>query len=480
MYPTIKKLLPILLFILSNILSAQSILKPSEYFDLVRSQHPIARRSNLLSEQAMARWKMARGGFDPYLYSNYDNKFFNGKTYYSNSESGLKVPTRVGVEFKASYTINEGQFLNLENSTPRVGLAAFGVSVPLAQGLLWDERRAALKQAEIFEKAAENERILMLNNLYYEAAKAYWDWAAAFYKGEVLQRNINIANERLSGIRKTTQQGDRPVIDTLEAFLLLQQYQAQSLDIQNQIRENAAFLNNYTWNTSNNNVTYTPIALNMLENEALSDVYFLKNAKAFLGFQDTIRQRTTLLVQQQQHPDLVNYNLKLQDLEVERRTKVEKLKPKINANYNLLVPTGPVDKFKGDNAILTNNYKWGVNMSYPILTRTERGNVAFTQLKIKDTELQLSQKQREIENKIRAYSIDWENNLAQIRIYDSYVKNYTTLRNAEITLFQLGESTLFLVNSRDQKLMEAEQKLIELRAKHQKLLAALAWAMGGF
>jgi outer membrane protein TolC len=45
--------------------------------------------------------------------------------------------------------------------------------------------------------------------------------------------------------------------------------------------------------------------------------------------------------------------------------------------------------------------------------------------------------------------------------------------------FEEGESSLFLVNSRETSLINAEVKLIELLGKYQKAQAGLIMALGG-
>lgn len=56
--------------------------------------------------------------------------------------------------------------------------------------------------------------------------------------------------------------------------------------------------------------------------------------------------------------------------------------------------------------------------------------------------------------------------------------NYTSLLRQEDFKFQNGESSLFLVNSRENKLIETAQKLVELRIKYQKAYYATQWAGG--
>jgi hypothetical protein len=47
---------------------------------------------------------------------------------------------------------------------------------------------------------------------------------------------------------------------------------------------------------------------------------------------------------------------------------------------------------------------------------------------------------------------------------------------AEEERFVQGESSIFLINSRQMKLVEAENKLVELKSKYYKTIAALSWA----
>ena len=49
---------------------------------------------------------------------------------------------------------------------------------------------------------------------------------------------------------------------------------------------------------------------------------------------------------------------------------------------------------------------------------------------------------------------------------------------AEESKFSIGESSMFLVNSREIKLLETQQKLAELKTKFFKSLLGVQWAAG--
>ncbi|WP_221393492.1 hypothetical protein [Dyadobacter sp. NIV53] len=56
--------------------------------------------------------------------------------------------------------------------------------------------------------------------------------------------------------------------------------------------------------------------------------------------------------------------------------------------------------------------------------------------------------------------------------------NYQKLVQAEQIRFANGESSLFLINSRENKALEAREKLIELKTKYFQTAYSLQWSAG--
>jgi outer membrane protein TolC len=83
-----------------------------------------------------------------------------------------------------------------------------------------------------------------------------------------------------------------------------------------------------------------------------------------------------------------------------------------------------------------------------------------------------------LSNKALYYNSQIENLKDQIQLSEGNIGNYETLLNAERQKFDIGESSLFLVNSRENKLINAQLKLIELKAKLETSLVALDWSLG--
>ena len=66
----------------------------------------------------------------------------------------------------------------------------------------------------------------------------------------------------------------------------------------------------------------------------------------------------------------------------------------------------------------------------------------------------------------------------QISLYTQAVNNYQQLLALEYTRFELGESTFFLINSRELKYLEAQIKLAKLLSDYRIAIANANWASG--
>jgi hypothetical protein len=133
--------------------SDSTLVSFDDYMQLVKQYHPIAKQGELIIESGEINMLGARGSFDPIIKSQLDQKQFDGKEYFTLNTNTIEVPTPLGIQIKAGYDRSTGSFVNPENNLPENGLAYAGVAVPLGAGLLFDERRQAVRQAELFRKS---------------------------------------------------------------------------------------------------------------------------------------------------------------------------------------------------------------------------------------------------------------------------------------------------------------------------------------
>ena len=431
------------------------------------ANHPIVKQANLLTEMARQEIRFARGAFDPKLESRLNMKEYDQKTYYNKWTTSFTVPTWFPVDPKVGMERNTGAFLDSESSLPdadnnRQFFA--GVSLPIGRGLFTDERRAALMQAKLFGNMAGAEQVKLINKILLEAAKDYWQWYFSFYNYRLLDRNAVIAQEIFSRVKINEQFGEASVLDTVQAVIILQQRVVERQEAYLEFLNTTIRISNYLWNDDN-----SPLQLS----DNLAPV-LVQTDGTILAAQ-TLEE---LIVQaRQNHPELIKLNVKLNQLDVERELATEYLKPKLDLNYNFLnQPLRPGGDFQSFNFL--NDYKFGLDFSMPILIRKERAKLAQTKIKIRGTEYERSQAEREIVNQINATYNQLINTNGILVQQASVAANYERILEAEILNLENGESDLFKINIQQEKLIQSQSKLLKLKAEYEKMKASLYWAAG--
>ena len=77
----------------------------------------------------------------------------------------------------------------------------------------------------------------------------------------------------------------------------------------------------------------------------------------------------------------------------------------------------------------------------------------------------------ELSNKIKSYNNELIALEQQIQLFNKVVLNYLNLLEAEKQKFLMGESSIFLINSREATYVQSAIKLIELHVKYQSAVA---------
>jgi outer membrane protein TolC len=421
-------------------------LSEQDFLSLMMKNHPLIQQAENLREMGDFAIMAAKGNFDPELFSKNKQKYYDQKNYYQYSESGIRLPTRTGITFQGGYDWTGGEFLSNEATLPNDGLWYAGVSVPVLQGLFIDDRRAALQQAFVDKRAFENEAQLMLIDILLEGSSYYWQFAKFQYQKRVIEDAIELATDNFENYKKAYEQGDKPAVDTLEASI-----QLQNLSIQNQqlaVDLANAKLNLFTFLWGNEQ----PIMESDLKASAINNISQNKI--------DSLRANLPIFIQE--HPAIRESEFKIQRLQIENRLKKEKLKPKLNVDYNLLQdPGGNLNEIQN-----LDNYKWGLSFSMPLLLRQSRGELKMNEIKLENTNFELQQKQLSIRNKARQYENTFENIAQQLETYQNIVTQYESLLIAELRKFEIGESSIFLINYRQMTLVNARMKYIELQTKY--------------
>jgi outer membrane protein TolC len=439
----------------------QEVLSEKEYYQFILLNHPLVKQAGIKPQMGESQLLKAKGGFDPKLFTQYDTKNYKGESYYQKLNAGLSIPTWYGIQIKSGFESNSGPFLSSEDKTPAGGLWYGGISVNLAQGMIIDQRRAELFKARIYQESTLQEQRLLLNELVYESGYAYWDWFLAHYSKAVLQNSYELALVRLQGVKISAELGDRPIIDTVEARIQVQSRQSLLNYYQTDLLNAKVKLETFLWTELQEPLevdeTTLPLALDSVDFEIfplLSEIEV-----------DSLAEN---------HPYLNMNNLKIKSLEIDQRLKREQLKPTLNLSYNFI--NEPIN-YNPITNLSPNNNKIGVQFEMPLLFRKERGDLELAKLKVQDEQLSYVSNKVYLKAKIKKAQNDVLNAQNQLDIYRQTVLDSRQLFEAEKTMFEQGESSLFLVNAREMTFIQANLKYLEVLSKYQQALLTLRFSI---
>ena len=436
------------------------VLSYDEYLAYVKKYHPMVRQANLQLERGEAQLLKARGAFDPKIEVDYKRKEFKGTEYYDILNSTFKIPTWYGLELKAGFEQNEGLYLNPERTVPPEGLFSAGISLSALQGLLIDERRAVLQAAKALRDQNAAERDLRISQILFEAAEAYLEWARLYRQMEVFNEFVTNAKQRFGGISRSAATGEIAAIDTVEAGIALQDRRLQLEQTRVKLLKQRLQVANFLWLENDLPVELQPAIVPepifLMQNTSTENV---ENWLSEFSFEE--------------HPKIEALEAKLQALQIERRLKLNNLLPTVDLEYNLI--TAEPELAGNYN---TSNYKAGLKFNFPLFLRKERGELKLAAYKLEDASLELEINRRILKNKIDGLLQELESYREQIKMTNEIAENYQQLLNAEERKFSFGESSLFLINSRENKLIEAKLKQNELLIKYLVTRAELLQSLG--
>jgi outer membrane protein TolC len=161
-------------------------------------------------------------------------------------------------------------------------------------------------------------------------------------------------------------------------------------------------------------------------------------------------------------------------LEIDNKLKREMIKPKLNVNYNLL----SYNSNSYSPVYSQNNYKWGVDLSFPLLLRKSRNEFKMSKLNSQNNSFELVNKNNELNFKINALKQNIGRIAEQLQNAERSVKYNKLLVDAEKLKFSNGESSLFILNSRESKWLESELKLSEYKLKFIKTILNIVYLKG--
>ena len=420
----------------------------NEYLGFVKKYHPMVKSANLQVSSAQANLMMARGGFDPKIEVDFDKKQFKDKEYYSLLNSSFKIPTWYGIEVKAGFDNSEGIYLNPQNTLPNQGLTSLGINIPLGQGLIINQRMADLRKAKIQIQLSQAQRKLEAIDVLYNASIAYFNWKRNHSEVQLYKAYLKNAEIRFGGITSLIKNGDKPAIDSVEAGIVVRNRKLHLEDAQLKLIKSKLELSNFLWLENN-----VPLEL---QDTIVPEENLESTIKETLKTKELLVENSSI----ENHPKINSLQSKLNILEVERKLKANSLLPKIDIGYHYLSEPNYLSDTNFD------NYKVALNFSFPIFLRKERGGLQLAKFKIQDTQYDLDLERVQLKNKINAQQNEINSLERQRALILELLKDYNVMLQSEERLFSFGESSLFLINSRENNLVSSQLSALNLENRY--------------
>jgi outer membrane protein TolC len=305
----------------------------------------------------------------------------------------------------------------------------------------------------------------MTNKLLFMAAKSYAEWYATALQLQVIRDGVGLADVRYLAIVRRVRAGDAAGIDSIEAAAELNRRRAQLQGAEQSYFAATMDLTSYLWDSR-------------LQPQELSAGRVPSDSGLGRVTLDSATVPGLLARVIALHPDVLKAMGKVDEAEAERALARQAIIPLASAELSALRSGGPGSLDFGDALGRDANFKGAAYFSSPLLFFKERGKFASTDAKFDRAALELRESRRDVSLLVRVALNDLSQIEAQLTLQRDAVRLFRILSAGEKIKFDAGESTLFLVNTRERAVLDEELKYVALQAKYLAAQAALAVAAG--
>ena len=425
-----------------------AVITVEEFLGRVAAQHPTIRQARLGVDQAREEQRIARGAFDPTVSAAWDRKTFGTVAYYDYVVAALTAPTPVGVDVKLGYERAAGRYTSLDRRTPTGGLFTAGLSIPLGQRIVTDERRTAIAVARALRDGADAERDVAVNRVLVQASRDYARWYEAERRAAVAREGVALAEFRLGAVRRRVADGEAAALDTVEALLETHRRRVQLVESEQAAYAARLAAEAHLWDARglpDTLVTGTTPSAERREPPTLDAA--------------TVDRWVSRAVRA--HPDVLRAVARVEQATAQRRLAVQQQIPYAAAELGALgaaadgVPLGAT----------ADDVKLAVVARSPLLFLRERGRANAATLRVEQQEVERDRARREVAVLVRTAASELSAVALATDAQRMAVDQARLLLRGEQARFEAGESTLFLVNARERALLDEAVRLAAIEAR---------------
>jgi outer membrane protein TolC len=318
--------------------------------------------------------------------------------------------------------------------------------------LTTNKRRASLNKARLEPRRADALQAQGRNRLLLDATRAFWAWVEARRILQINRELMALATRRRDLVTRQARAGETAAVDSVEAELAVVSREGKVAAARRKADQARVKLSVYIWNGDETErpTRYDPPPLPTRPVVA-----------------DSAAAVATAL---SRRPELREIALKEQQVQIEQRLARERLRPDLKLEAQVVsYDESPFD---------VNDVKLGFKINQPLFFRSGRGATERTQIEAQALRFKQELTRRKVEADVEAALVALRQSQRRVSAAERRVELARRLQEAERRRFELGESTLFLVNQREQAFAEAREERVAAQIDVVQAHATVRWATG--
>ncbi|WED44256.1 TolC family protein [Legionella cardiaca] len=409
----------------------------------IDTHYPQIKIARLEVIKASGAFVNAQGQFDPSLEASTRSQPAGG--YINNyGDTQLTIPTLYnGVKLFAGYRNGEGNWpIYYQNYlTNSGGEYRAGLSLPLLRDRLIDKERTGLLSSAQLMLMKEQDAKAIKIRIYQEAIKAYWQWVEAGLQLNTFKDLLHLAQRRQHAIEQQASLGDLPKLAISEN--LQQIIQREQLLNQGQMIFEQAAINLSLYFRDPKGKPLAP------GEQSVPSLTSASNNIA--GTRISLRE----------HPGIKKLNHYANIMKLKRNQARNELLPQLDATAYTFKQNGT----GGYPLLIPQAAMVGVSFKFPLLQRQAKGNLVQAESELRQVRVEKRFLYEQLNNEFTNMLIGINRSRRQVSLLKKELSLAQKVQHGETKKFYQGDSTLFLVNQREQ--MTTQIKLNTLHAQVQ-------------
>ncbi len=404
----------------------------------VNRNYPPLRAALLERPLAEADLLNQQGRFDLSLKARSENQRLG---FYENErfEIAVEQPTTLwGATVYSGYSVSEGRYPDYSGAliTNSGGQYKAGVRVPLGRDRAIDGRRAELSKARaglrLADLSIDQQRLAILQT----ATRRYWDWVAAGRRLIIANALLEVASGRDTILKEAVRIGALPAFEQIDNQRIVLQRRNNVVEarraVENATIELSLFLRDDTGKPA--------LALAEAMPSGFPDPADLPESRILADLDAAFAQR----------PDLQRYSLLKQQVGIDRKLAENQNLPGIDlfTEYNRELGDGGVKRGPND-------VRFGLLFDLPLQRRQAQSRVQAAEARLQQLDRREQFQREQITAEVRDASSAVRAAFERSSLATEELAVTRQVEDAERLRFELGDSTLFFLNQREQSTAEA-------------------------